>query len=108
MHHPFVLLLALWLLVIEALGALGTITLRLDAGALLLGFAPVVAVIVNYYLAKRQREAIAKESTEKVAEVHTLVNSAKDQQDAKIVAQDARIAHLETLLDAGRGSEGSA
>jgi hypothetical protein len=98
MHHPFVLVRVAWLGSVEALGALGTITIRLDAGSVLLGLAPVIAVVVNYYLSKQQRLAIAKESTAKVAEVHTLVNSAKDQQDAKIAHQDERIVQLERLL----------
>jgi hypothetical protein len=99
------LLLVAWFVTLDTLGTLGTITLRINAGTVLLGIAPTVAIVVNYYLAKRQRNVIAAESTEKVAEVHTLVNSQKDHLEAKISEQarrideqDASISELTTQL----------
>jgi len=89
-----------WVVAVEALASLGSLTVQLDPGSLLLALAPVAAVVVNYYLARRQREAIARESTEKVAEVKHLVNSQQDHLNERNAKLEARIEQLEGLLAA--------
>lgn len=51
--------------------ALLGLTLKLDAGALIIGLLPTLAVLVNYWLVHRQ----GRKLTAKVDEVHVLVNS---------------------------------
>lgn len=67
------------------------VTVTLDASALLVGLLPTAAVVTQYFLAKRQRTQIARESAVKVAEVHTLVNSQKTELEAKIARLEARL-----------------
>ena len=89
MHHPFAFLLVAWVVLAQALSALGSVTIRLDAGSVLLALAPTLAVAVSWWLNQR-----------KVAEVKHLVNSQQDHLNARNEALEARIAQLEGLLAA--------
>jgi hypothetical protein len=93
MHHPLLAAgLAWW--------ALLSLTVRLDFGSLIVGVLPTVAVVIQYLLAKKQRQEIARESAEKVAEVHTLVNSQHAELKADLTAKDVRIDALSDKLAA--------
>jgi hypothetical protein len=86
-HHPFVLLgLAWW--------ALLGFTVKLDASALVVGFAPTLAVIVGYFLAKRNARAIARDAAAKVAEVHTIVNQQASDYRTEITTLKQEVAGL--------------
>jgi hypothetical protein len=83
-HHPLILTgLAWW--------ALLGFTVKLDASALVVGFAPTLAVIVGYYLAKRTAKQIARDSAVKVQEVHTIVNNQADTYRTEISALKTEI-----------------
>ena len=92
-HHPLLAAGIGW-------WALLSLTVHLDFGSLIVGVLPTVAVIVQYVLAKRQRTEIARESTEKVAEVHALVNSQHEELKEDLKAKDVRIDALSDKLAA--------
>ena len=83
-HHPLLAASLAWVTLISY-------TVTLNAGGILVGISPIVAVIVGYYLAKRQRLEIQRETQTKVAEVHKIVNSQRSEMMAEIEA-------LKTLL----------
>jgi hypothetical protein len=89
MHHPYAALLVGWVLLAQALSALGEVTIRLDAGSVLLSLAPTVAVVVSWWLSSR-----------KVKEVKHLVNSQQDHLNARNKLLEDRIAQLEAQLAA--------
>ncbi len=89
MHHPFVTLLAVWIVLAQALSALGTVTIKLDAGSVLLALAPTLAVVASWWLNSR-----------KVAEVKHLVNSQQDHLNARNKVLEDRITQLEAQLAA--------
>ena len=110
-HHPLILVAVAW-------WALLAFTLRLDASAIVVGIAPTLAVTVGYFLAQRQRRAIAREAEaaaakaettatqarKKVAEVHKLVNSQRDELEAKNAALEAKNVELEKRISTLEGS----
>lgn len=91
-HHPLTLAVGAW-------WSLLAVTVHLDASALLVGLLPTAAVIVQHFLAKRERGRIASDSAGKVAEVHTLVNSQRDELRGELAERDSKIERLEAKLE---------
>jgi hypothetical protein len=87
LHHPLALAGVVW-------WAIFALTLHINTGALWIGLAPTLAVIANYFLSGRRARKIEERAAEKVAEVHTLVNTRSEQQDAKIAELEGRLAEL--------------
>jgi hypothetical protein len=83
-HHPLILAGIVW-------WAMLSVVVRLDGSALIVGLAPTLAVIVGYTLAKRQAAVIAASAGAQVREVHTLVNSQRDEMMKELAARDAVI-----------------
>lgn len=91
LHHPLLAAGAAW-------WALLGVTVRLDFGSLIVGVLPTLAVIVNFQLSKRQKTQIAVASTEKIGEVHDLVNHQRDELKAEILTLRTEVDTLHERL----------
>ena len=80
LHHPWVLGGVAW-------WALLSVVVRLDAGALIVGLMPTLAIVVNYWLVRKRTGRLGAQ----VAEVHVLVN-------AQRTVLENRIAQLEETI----------
>lgn len=84
-----------------------TTTVNIDFTAMMIAIAPILAVAANYFFSKRQRLAIAKEgrkaleeNTKTTKEVHSLVNSQRDEMLKQIAdLQD----QVKRLIENGNG-----
>jgi hypothetical protein len=92
-HHPLIITGAAW-------WALLSVTVRLDPSALIVGLLPTIAVVVNYVLAKRRADQIARDAAAKIGEVHVLVNSQRTDLENQIKDQALQIQALNDRLAA--------